>query len=1666
MLGLLACGGLSADPLQSSTLTLIDSQLNNSWWGASNLLDGSKSTRWLSSKLTNDLNFQLTTGNDDVCLSGFNLTNYGGSDRSVKQFMLLTTSNLALNADAGTAGWTPVVADANPSGMLDHISWAQGGRFVSIDGQLNTTSWAASNINDGSTNSRWLSSKSNNILTFDFDSDWNGVTGNSVTIAEIEAVNYGNNDRSVKEFQIEVTTDGANWHKLKVPATGAGAADFVFSRSLQGGVMGAIDSQLNTSSWAAANMTDGDQNTRWLSRKGNNTIEFTFDPNDSGVTGAQGDTADFFSIKTLKIANYGNDDRSVNEFQVAVKTQSNSQWQKLNVPGAAIGQEDYNFASSHQGGALVAIDAQLNSTSWGADNLHDGDDTTRWLSNKGNNTLDFQFDADENGTKAEVADRFTLKRIYLKNYGVDDRSIKEFQIEVKTTAQPQWQALIAPGASVGQPDFNFAQAHLGGSLVSIDSQLNSTSWAGANIHDGDDNTLWLSSKGNNVLDFQFDADGDGAKGGAGDLFTIEYFYLRNYGTNDRSIKQFQLEVKTTGNSNWTKLPVSGSVAGQGGYNFALAWHGGTLTSIDSQLNTTSWGADNLHDGDQNTRWLSNKQTNTLTFAFDTNNDGSTGNGVNLDTIGLRNYGTDDRSVATFEIDIQVSGGGWQSVAAPGGGSVFNANMSSTEQSWAVGPYSNVTATRMRTLSNHGDPSYTGARELVFSGNSVGPSYTFIASMNSTGETFNIDVAQQPQNVTDVRLRTINNHGDLYAVGAREFGIFGPSVTLSDVFEAAMHSNGETFTLDEAAQPENVTDIRLITIKNHGDPSYIGAREIKFLGPSITKNKTFTAAMHGNGETFILDSADIPVDVTDVKLITINNHGDPSYTGIREFEILGDSVGPSHTFTLAMSTSVQTIALDSADVVSGVVGARLVTINNHGDPSYIGMAEFGLKGTATTPNYIFEAQKNASVQNFTFDGSGTKVLRFHSLNNHGNPYSIGANEFTATSGACGGASAVHHIEVTHLGNALTCSPVALTVKACADVGCTITSAVDIDVMLSTTGGASSWSQNPVTIPGGSTNGISVSLSHTSAETVTLGATSTPAADSGIVCDPNCNIDFQSSGYLVTLANHQSCGNTDLVIKAVKLSDTGVSCAPAYIGNQSVDFAFNYLNPLTGTKLPTLASTTMAPATVSQTRTVNFDSTGSATLAFNYADAGQIRIDVSDAGSAGLASSSVTAIATPAQLLFASTDISAQCVSGDVTCSVFKAAGAPFNLAVMAACADNTITPNFALDNIALSVNTVAPSLGNPVTLGVTSVNILAGDNGVNTITNQTVSEVGVFTVTATPTVNGYLGTTVPESTSGHIGRFTPGNFILSTTLEGSLSGGNPFVYTGQMSDVVPANGKIGYTLVPKFTATAKSLAGDTTLNYTGTFATMQAQGIVRVVPTEDATQLGADGINNVNLVANLGTPTLTPLNGVVTYEFAVTDHFVYIKEANAVVEAFTSDIDLQITSVTDADGIAANDTDADVNNGVLTLGPSGVELRFGRWVIGNSYGSEAANLSMPMSLQYFDGIKFVTNTSDNFTTFDADNDGAITDIDLAPAVTSATGNGTFISGATMSAQLLAPGTGSRGGVKFGFTVPDWLMYDWLNVDGQSDGPYDENPFAMATFGVFRGNDRVIYWREKK
>ena len=65
-------------------------------------------------------------------------------------------------------------------------------------------------------------------------------------------------------------------------------------------------------------------------------------------------------------------------------------------------------------------------------------------------------------------------------------------------------------------------------------------------------------------------------------------------------------------------------------------------------------------------------------------------------------------------------------------------------------------------------------------------------------------------------------------------------------------------------------------------------------------------------------------------------------------------------------------------------------------------------------------------------------------------------------------------------------------------------------------------------------------------------------------------------------------------------------------------------------------------------------------------------------------------------------------------------------------------------------------------------------------------------------------------------------------------------------------------------------------------------------------------------------------------------------------------------------------------------------------------------------------------------------------------------------------VLGVPTFDRGGLGYAPVVIDatnypWLQYDW-NTQGQ--GPADALlPSQNATFGLHRGNDRVIYWRER-
>ena len=126
--------------------------------------------------------------------------------------------------------------------------------------------------------------------------------------------------------------------------------------------------------------------------------------------------------------------------------------------------------------------------------------------------------------------------------------------------------------------------------------------------------------------------------------------------------------------------------------------------------------------------------------------------------------------------------------------------------------------------------------------------------------------------------------------------------------------------------------------------------------------------------------------------------------------------------------------------------------------------------------------------------------------------------------------------------------------------------------------------------------------------------------------------------------------------------------------------------------------------------------------------------------------------------------------------------------------------------------------------------------------------------------------------------------------------------------------------------------------------------------------------------------------------------------------FDAEISLGI-NVTDSDGIVYAGNPVQFGLPSLTSGmafDNGKEMRYGRLVLENAYGSELLNLPVAASIQYFDGSGFITNSSDSCTAWDA---GMMTLTSVEESVAGAGPirvNGAADTTATLSSALFANG----------------------------------------------------------
>jgi hypothetical protein len=432
-----------------------------------------------------------------------------------------------------------------------------------------------------------------------------------------------------------------------------------------------------------------------------------------------------------------------------------------------------------------------------------------------------------------------------------------------------------------------------------------------------------------------------------------------------------------------------------------------------------------------------------------------------------------------------------------------------------------------------------------------------------------------------------------------------------------------------------------------------------------------------------------------------------------------------------------------------------------------------------------------------------------------------------------------------------------------------------------------------------------------------------------------------------------------------------------------------------------------------------------------------------------------------------------------------AGRPFRIFATAQNSAAVTTSNYNGAPTAITVLRVLPDntdCGGCVAGTVNTGSWASSGSGVASTSDATYSEAGSINMILQDqtwaSVDNSDGSTTAEryfsSAAFNVGRFVPDNFTVSASSTPTF---RTFGTTDASCQTPPSGNKrvftyigqgFGYTAtVPIATFTARNAAGDPTLNYAGSLIHTGSISAVQTYTPDSTT-----------LTTSIGTPTIAAGaagtgTGTITTNSA--DTFSYVRDNSAPQNPFTAAISLDV-SVSDA-------SEAGANQGTITttftsvpfpsIGfDSGAVFRYGRLRLLNATGSGLADLPVPMTAQYWDGSKFVTNTDDHCTSLASNTNvtlapytGGVNGTNLgAPGHISLTGGEVksgvgFVKITKPSPALAAKGTATPA-INLTGESKTYLQGNW-----NGSPTYSVNPSSRAAFGVFGSQPRnVIFNRE--
>ncbi len=704
--------------------------------------------------------------------------------------------------------------------------------------------------------------------------------------------------------------------------------------------------------------------------------------------------------------------------------------------------------------------------------------------------------------------------------------------------------------------------------------------------------------------------------------------------------------------------------------------------------------------------------------------------------------------------------------------------------------------------------------------------------------------------------------------------------------------------------------------------------------------------------------------------------------------------------------------------------------------------------------------------------------------------------------------IHHFEFDYSGSGSTCQASEVELRACMNQDCSKRYPRDaynygtlkpLNVTLTPSAGNSiaNWvGSTQVTVE----NQKELALQASESGTVTMGVASSSVPqfgfegarcriNNGPLSAENCDVTFVKNVLAVNVAdvvaNRQSQGEDHLSFCSAQADADGesrnVRMSMAYevapvdktqpvsiwykqkAGNKALEWSEEAVISPEGTVL----------------NDVYFDSQGKAYFKIKYPEAGKVKLNASVDGvgdSAGFASF----VSFPEYLKLTATkaDKKGTCTKAVSGCSnSFVAAGELFDLTVTAyqAADGNTekVAKNYQEPAITIANSVKYPAEGASATLLNTS--LPEGSKWANgkVMLPQSVSEVGAFEFSVAAPVasdeNGkplatssYLGSSAfkIQDAVATIGRFYPAYFNVTETNWDYPDNQGESAYMGQAFDSV------------SFAVTAYNASGGATQNY-GLFASgLKADfylsgehsdrlnianadlgdknwsGAVWRKQWDNSVQwskpISPDGPFNSKVVADKSTSTTIGLSlsnsGGKTSSYVDPTLFRFKSSVNGNERLTTS--------------VAQ----------VLLAQP---DVRFGRIALDDVGGNQGSTLHIPLRIEYWNDSRFIVNQDDSQTkvmgVMEKDSLSHIwpTGASAAPKAVTLGGGGTVSSGSSRSitATQAEP---YRQQTRVWLDLDDsknglpWLKYNW---DNKKAG--EENPSSVVTFGIHRGNDRVIY-----